>query len=55
MIKWMKRRKLFKKKLAYMMWEYENETKPRIDALEKHTKMKIYSLDENGKLKIKNI
>lgn len=48
-----KRKKRFNEKLAYIIWEYENETVPRIDRLEKMLKEKgiinIYSLkDLNG-------
>lgn len=43
-------KKLYKKRLAYMIWEYENETKPRLERLEKMLKEKgiinIYTFED---------
>ena len=54
---WLKRRKLFKKKLAQMMYEYENETKQRIENIERALTSKgimtIYTIGKDGSLKTK--
>ena len=48
-----KQKKLFKKKLAYLMWEYENETKRRIDNIERALSekgiMTIYKVEDIGR------